>query len=184
MVSIVRTKYEMAFRIHHLTETHGLFAPNASCVEGKDVYKRQVYPRVAVCIHSPFKTGGTLMKKILFILICHLLMIATAKAEQPLSSADSQLRDSVFRVSSSMPEDSLRVKFMRKMLQQNIGKDWAKVFLDSAIAWSTRSNYVQGCLLYTSTFRFLPGQLIGGSGLYAPCRVQRLESSGCFTFRA
>lgn len=84
------------------------------------------------------------MKKILFILICHLLMIATAKAEQPLSPADSQLCDSVFRVSSSMPEDSLRVKFMRKMLLQNIGKDWAKVFLDSAIVWSTRSNYVQG----------------------------------------
>ncbi len=84
------------------------------------------------------------MKKILFILICHLLIIASAKAEQPLSPADSQLRDSVFRVSGTMSADSLRVKFMRKMLQQNIGKDWAKEFLDSAIVWSVRSNYAQG----------------------------------------
>lgn len=84
------------------------------------------------------------MKKIIFIIICHLLAVTTIKAEQPSSTSDSQLRDSVFRVSASMTQDTLRVKFMRKIFQQNIGKEWAKEILDSALVWSARSEYTRG----------------------------------------
>ena len=94
------------------------------------------------------------MKKIGFIILCLLMPVLMLKAEdtlsarekleteQLLSARDKQLRDSIFFIYHSMSEDTVRrVKFMRDMLQKNIGEKWSVELLDSALVLAVDSQY-------------------------------------------
>lgn len=94
------------------------------------------------------------MKAIGFIILCLLTPVLMLKAEdtlsaqkkldteQPLSVRDKQLRDSIFFVYHSMSGDTARrVKFMRDMLQKNIGEKWSVELLDSALVLTVDSQY-------------------------------------------
>lgn len=94
------------------------------------------------------------MKKIGFIILCLLMPVLMLKAEdtlsarekleteQLLSARDKQLRDSIFFIYHSMSGDTARrVKFMRDMLQKNIGEKWSVELLDSALVLAVDSQY-------------------------------------------
>lgn len=94
------------------------------------------------------------MKTIGFIILCLLMPVLMLKAEdtlsarekleteQLLSARDKQLRDSIFFIYHSMSEDTARrVKFMRDMLQKNIGEKWSVELLDSALVLAVDSQY-------------------------------------------
>ena len=69
------------------------------------------------------------MKKVILIV---LLLAGT------LLQAKETLRDSIFRVTATQPTDTLRIKFLRNALQQQIGQPSAVEYLDSALALSIR----------------------------------------------
>lgn len=74
------------------------------------------------------------MKKIEFIVLCLLIPV--------LSVQGVQLRDSIFHVYRSMPEDTVkRVQFMRDMMRKNIGEKWSVELLDSALILAGDSQY-------------------------------------------
>ena len=80
------------------------------------------------------------MKTIGLIILCLLIPVLMLKAEDTLSAQeklkpeqllsvrDRQLRDSIFFIYHSMSGDTARrVKFMRDMLQKNIGEKWSEI---------------------------------------------------------
>lgn len=83
------------------------------------------------------------MKKLLLIVFCLLTAVAV-KAEQPLSSQDKQLRDSIFRVYNAIGSKTARVDFMHEMLQRHIGKQWIVELLDSALVLVVDGKYPEG----------------------------------------
>lgn len=94
------------------------------------------------------------MKTIGLIILCLLIPVLMLKAEDTLSAQeklkpeqllsvrDRQLRDSIFFIYHSMSGDTARrVKFMRDMLQKNIGEKWSVELLDSALVLTGDSQY-------------------------------------------
>ncbi|MCD8184089.1 MAG: hypothetical protein LUE99_14565 [Bacteroides sp.] len=53
-------------------------------------------------------------------------------------SAESQSRDSIFRIAASQPNDTLRSRFLRGVFEQQISQSSAMEYLDSAYALSKR----------------------------------------------
>lgn len=83
------------------------------------------------------------MKNLLLIVFCLLTAVAV-KAEQPLSSQDKHLRDSIFQVYNSISSETARVDFMHEMLQRHIGKQWIIELLDSALVLAVDGKYPEG----------------------------------------
>lgn len=62
---------------------------------------------------------------------------------QASSTQEKALRDSIFRVATVQPNDTLRSKYLRSAFQNYIGKSWAVEYLDSALVICTRKNLHQ-----------------------------------------
>lgn len=77
------------------------------------------------------------MKKttIIFLLLASIFSLTGNRAA---AKNTQQLRDSIFRLAASQPNDTLRSKFLRNAFQQYIGEDAAVEYLDSAFALSLR----------------------------------------------
>lgn len=77
------------------------------------------------------------MKKAILILLFLNAVLCGGKIQASESDTD-QSRDSIFRVAASQPNDTLRSKFLRGIFEQQISRESAMEYLDSAYALSIR----------------------------------------------
>ena len=75
------------------------------------------------------------MKKAILILLFLNAVLCGGKIQASESDTD-QSRDSIFRVAASQPNDTLRSKFLRGIFEQQISRESAMEYLDSAYASS------------------------------------------------